>query len=149
VIAYKVLRPVFRQRAAYGAGPSGVDWRPGKGTHGICVKAGTYQWRDLGSDSEQYGQVRDEDWSTVPEAVRQGMKLEEFRKAVGRYRFVAVAPMMQQVGGRDEVTGCLTLDVPSTGTGTCLTSQEVGRLTAEAVEQVLKGAAGVVVNYLP
>lgn len=148
-VGRKVLRPIFRQRGAYSPGPSGVDWQLGKGTHGLCVRDGTYQWRNLGVDYERYGQVSNEDWNTVPDDVRQDMKLGDFRKAVGRYRFAAAAPMLQQVEGEDEVVGCLMLDVPSTGTGACLTQREMERLTSEDVEQVLKGAAGVVANYLP
>jgi hypothetical protein len=149
LVGRKVLRPVFRQRAAYGTGPSQVDWRPGKGTHGICVATGQYIWRDLGADAERYGQVSDEDWHTVPAEVRQGLKIDEFRRAVGRYRFAAAAPMVQQVGDQEEIVGCVMLDVPRKGGATRLTPNEIAKLTARAVEEDLKGAAGVVVNYLP
>ncbi len=149
LVGRKQLWPIFRQRAAYGDGPSGVTWRPGKGIHGRCVESGTYLWRDLGADSEIYRNVQDKDWPTVPDEVRQDMTLMEFRRAVGRYRFVAAAPIIQQVGGHEETVGCVTLDVPSTGSGAKLTRQEISRLTAQTVEQVLKGAAGMVGNYLP
>jgi hypothetical protein len=146
LVGSKVLRPVFRQRAVVSDGPSGVKWQPGKGTHGLCVQSGAYVPRDLGADCEKY---KDAAWHIVPEEARQGMADNEFHKVVGRYRFAAAAPLVQQVGNREETIGCVMLDVPRKGNGTRLQPGQLEKLMSEEVEQLLKGAAGLVVNHFP
>jgi hypothetical protein len=85
----------------------------------------------------------------VPESERQGLSFDELKKGIGRYRYVAAAPIIQQVDGNIITVGCVVIDIPSTDDTKTLPAAELQKLMAPVVVNALKEGADVAANILP
>jgi hypothetical protein len=149
LIGPKRLRAFTRWPAIYAVGTSGIDWRPGKGIPGRCVDKRAPVSRDLAKDHEAYGAVDKAGWDDVPADVKQGLSFKEFHEATGRYKYVAAAPIVQSIRGRDETVGCVVLDIPIKKSEPTLSTEDLRKLEGDDTQGALALAARLVAGELP
>lgn len=127
---------VHRERAARRPSASDVVWRPGKGVIGRCVQSGADEAQDVGADGAAWTRATQDDWDLrVPDAVRAGLTLEEFRRLAGRYSVVVATPLLDDRGTTTRVIGCLALDGPE-GSFEDLSADDVRAAMAEVASTV-------------
>jgi len=136
---HEYLARMHRERAAWCAATSGIQWRPGMGVVGRCVSEAQDVAVDLSSVDEQLGGVARREWSRVEPDLRMGMSWREYHKARGKYGVVLASPIIDDRGSPARVRGCVAVDAPA---------GSMGRITADPVRERVASAATAVLRLV-
>lgn len=134
------LRRMHRVRASRRPVASRVNWKPGKGVIGACVTRGEVVAYDVGQMYDNLGELSAEEWNQLPADVRLGLGYAEYRDVRDKYDVVVASPVIDDLGVRSQVRGCVALDGP-TGRLAELTTDEVLSLLNSAGSGLLSRAA--------
>jgi hypothetical protein len=103
-----------------------VPWAPGKGVIGASVAHGETVAVDLAQLYRDLGSPAADEWSQVPADVRLGLSYGEYLDVRDKYFVVVSTPVIDDLGGRTKVWGCVALDGPDGELDALSTGQIVG-----------------------